>query len=236
MEKKTTHDDTMEQNRTNDDTVKTPTTYDGVMDAKPSYVREPGPAYKKSKEQGDYTIEDYYALPDDRRVELIDGVIYDMATPTYIHQGIAGEIALQLKLYIRKKGGNCKVFSSPSDVQLDRDNKTMVEPDVMIVCNRDWIRTRVYYGAPDFVVEILSPSTRKRDMGLKFQKYKRAGVREYWMVDPDRKTVVVYDFEHDSLPVIYGFEDRIPVNIFNGACEVDFAEIYEEIRFLYEQK
>ncbi len=110
----------------------------------------------------------------------------------------------------------------------------MVEPDIMIICNRDLIRERSYYGAPDFVVEILSPSTRGRDTRLKLRKYRNAGVREYWIVDPDNKVVTVYDFEHSSFPMAYGFADQVPVNIYNGSCVVDFAQIYEKIQFMYE--
>ena len=122
------------------------------------------------------------------------------------------------------------------DVQLDCDDKTMVQPDVMVVCDRDKIINRCLYGAPDFVVEILSPSTSKKDSTIKLKKYKDAGVREYWMVDPDKKKVVVYDWNKSDIPVVYGFDAKVPVGIFDGECEIDFAEIYEEIAFLYEKE
>lgn len=86
------------------------------------------------------------------------------------------------------------------------------------------------------VIEILSPSTRKKDMGLKLKKYITARVREYWMVDPDKKKVVVYDLEHNELSAIYGFEDQVPVNIFAGKCQIDFSEIYSYIEFLFEKE
>ena len=82
----------------------------------------------------------------------------------------------------------------------------------------------------------LSPSTRKKDMGLKLKKYISARVREYWMIDPDKKKVVVYDLEHNELPVIYGFEDQVPVQIFDGKCQIDFSEIYSYIEFLFEKE
>ena len=209
------------------------TTY-GPIEVKPGMVREAVPAYKRKKQQGEFTIEDYYALPDDMRAELIDGVIYNMAAPTSIHQDISAEIFWQLKAYIREKNGKCRVYAAPFDVQLDQDDRTMVEPDLLIACNRDLIKKHVYYGAPNFVVEILSPSTRKKDTWLKLQKYRNAGVREYWIVDLDNKTVTVYDFEHGGVTSQYGFEDQVPVNIYHGECVVDFADIYEQIRFLYE--
>ena len=188
------------------------------------------------KKQGEYTLEDYYALPDERRVELIDGVIYDMSAPTTIHQMIGSEIREQLSSFIKSKKGTCIPFAAPVDVQLDCDDRTMVQPDVLVVCDRDKIIKRCIYGAPDFVVEVLSPSTKRKDGIIKLSKYISAGVREYWIVDPDKKQVVVYDFQKEDYPVIYGFGGEIPVGIFDGECRVDFAEIYEYIRFLYEKE
>lgn len=185
------------------------------------------------KKQGEYTLGDYYALPDERRVELIDGVIYDMSAPTSTHQLIALELGSLFRTYIKGKKGSCLPLVSPVDVQLDCDDKTMVQPDVLIVCDRDKVIKRCVYGAPDLIVEILSASTRKKDMFIKLTKYKEAGVREYWLVDPDNKKVLVYDLEHEECPAIYGFDSKVPVVIFNGECEVDFAEIYEYVSFLY---
>lgn len=105
--------------------------------------------------------------------------------------------------------------------------------DILITCDRDKLHERVVYGAPDFVVEILSPSTRKKDVFLKLHKYENAGVREYWIVDPDKKRILVYDFNADEWPTIYSFQDKIPVRIFGGDCVIDFAEIDEYISFLY---
>lgn len=198
-------------------------------------VSEAMPAYQVKK-QGEYTLEDYYALPDERRVELIDGVIYDMSAPTTIHQIIGLKIWHQLESYIQSKKGACIPFAAPVDVQLDCDDRTMVQPDVLVVCDRNKIIKRCVYGAPDFVVEVLSPSTKRKDGIIKLSKYISAGVREYWIVDPDKKQVVVYDFQKEDYPVIYGFGGEIPVGIFDGECRVDFAEIYEYIRFLYEKE
>ena len=140
------------------------------------------------KRQGEYTLEDYYALPEEQRVELIDGVIYDMSAPTSVHQLLGTEILLVLKDYIRKEHSLCVPVASPIDVQLDCDDKTMVQPDVIVVCDREKIQNRCIYGAPDFVVEVLSKSTRKKDLVLKLNKYMTAGVREYWLVNPDKKS------------------------------------------------
>lgn len=187
------------------------------------------------KRQGEYTIEDYYLIPEERRVELIDGVIYDMASPTAVHQILSTELCNIIRSYICKQKGRCIVMAAPMDVQLDCDDKTMVQPDVMVVCDRDKITRKCVHGAPDLVVEILSESTKKKDMYVKLGKYMEAGVREYWLVDPNGKKVIVYDFEAEVTPVIYGFASKVPVSIFEGECKVDFAEIYEYVSFLYEE-
>ncbi len=188
-----------------------------------------------TKKQGEYTLEDYYNLPEDQRFELIDGVIYDMTAPTTIHQSILGRIYAHLLYHIDAKGGQCIPLVSPVDVQLDCDDKTMVEPDVIIVCDSDKIIRRCVYGAPDFVMEVLSKSTKKKDMFIKLNKYLNAGVREYWMVDPDKKTVMIYDFEHDDYRLA-SFSEKIPVAVLDGECVIDFADLYNRISFLYERE
>lgn len=207
--------------------------FDPELPMMPDQIREKS-NYQVPKKDGEYTLEDYYALPDERRVELIDGVFYDMASPTHIHQLISGEIYQKFAEYIDKNKSTCISMYAPLDVQLDCDDRTMIQPDIMVICDRSKFQRGLVFGAPDLVVEILSKSTKRKDSLLKTAKYANAGVREYWIVDPKQKKVVVYDFEHEDYPVIYGFEDKVPVRIFNGECEVDFAEIYEYISFLYE--
>ena len=209
--------------------------YDFMEDEVPvsSMVREASP-YGVQKRQGEYTLEDYYALPDEQRVELIDGVFYDMAAPTGVHQVIGGELFALFRDYIRKNKGECLPIMSPIDVQLDCDNKTMVQPDVLILCDRNkLVKKGGIYGAPDFIVEVLSPSTKRKDMIKKNQKYLDAGVKEYWLVDPDEKRVYVYLYEAPEVLHMYTFEDEIPVGIFDGKCKINFAEIYEYIEFMY---
>ena len=182
--------------------------------------------------QGEYTLEDYYALPGDKRVELIDGVFYDMASPTEIHQILAGEIYFALSEYIKKKKGNCVPIVSPADVQLDRDNRTMVQPDVMVICKREKLRNRAVDGAPDLVVEILSKSTRNKDQLIKLNKYFDAGVREYWIIDPKNRQVIVYTFENGVELHVYDAKSVVPVGIFNGECCVDIGELFDYVSFL----
>lgn len=199
-------------------------------------LRESANAYM-TKKQGEYTLDDYYhVIPDDMRVELIDGVIYNMTAPTSAHQIIGGFIYSRLLQHVLNKGGACLPMISPLDVQLDCDEKTMVQPDVVIVCDRDKIIIRCIYGAPDFIIEVLSKSTKKKDSVIKLNKYLNAGVREYWMIDPMKQKVIVYDFEHDDYPEIFGFDAKIPVGIWDGECVIDFAEVYEHVRFLYERE
>ena len=124
-----------------------------------------------TKKQGEYTVEDYRALPDDQRMELIDGVLYDMAAPTGIHQIVGGEIYAVLREHIRKKRGKCLPMYSPIDVQLDCDDKTIVQPDVLVLCDTGRLSGNTITGAPDFIVEVLSKSTKKKDMFIKLNKY-----------------------------------------------------------------
>ncbi|MCC8101269.1 MAG: Uma2 family endonuclease [Clostridiales bacterium] len=182
------------------------------------------------KRQGEYTLEDYYALPDDQRIELIDGVIYDMAAPNMAHQTAATAITVQLNNYINSRGGKCFAYSAPVDVQLDCDDRTMVQPDVLVVCERDKIIKRCVYGAPDMVVEILSPSSERKDLTIKLAKYIGAGVREYWVIDLRLEKVIVYDIEHECRTSIYGMSKHIPVQIFGGDCQISFDGIMEMVR------
>ena len=188
-----------------------------------------------AKGQGTYTLDDFEKIPEEFHVELIDGVFYDMCAPTVTHQMIASFIHNKLFNHISRKKGLCLTFTAPIGVQLDCDDKTVMIPDVIIVCDRSKVIRRFIYGAPDFVLEILSPSTRRRDLSLKLHKYLNAGVREYWIIDPDKKKVMVYDLEGDEFPTIYGFDATVPVKILNNECEIDLQEMYEYIRFLYEQ-
>ena len=173
-----------------------------------------------------YTLDDYYALPDERRVELIDGVFYDMAAPAVIHQKILGELFILFRECINAHEAQCDVYLSPCDVRLDRDNRTMVQPDLFVICGSYDLDAKAFDGAPDLTLEILSPSTRAKDMLLKLHKYQNAGVKEYWIVDPEHNTVLVYDLgSGDFYPAKYSFDDVIPIRISGGKCSIDFSQV-----------
>ena len=188
--------------------------------------------YLAHRKQGEYTIEDYYNLPDEHRVELIDGVIYDMSSPSSIHQIISLQLCIRFDQYIKNHKGNCIPFLAPMDVQLDSNDKTIVQPDILIICDKSKIKDNLIYGAPDLVIEVLSPSTQNKDIKIKTTKYRKAGVKEYWIINPLIKQICVHEFLPNNNTTLYSFEDKIPVGIWEGKCVVDFKEIYEYLRFL----
>lgn len=190
-------------------------------------VHEPDLAYSI----GDKTIEDYLALPEGTRVELIDGVFYDMAAPTTVHGVIAGAIFHKLMNFVDQNHGSCMPFAAPTDVQLDMDDKTIVQPDIFVVCHEERVQLARIYGAPDFVIEIVSPSNWYVDVLKKKMKYERAGVKEYWMVFPKEEKITVCRFEENT-QTDYSFHDKVPVGIWNGKCEIDFADVLKKLEFL----
>lgn len=177
--------------------------------------------------QGTYTIDDLDRLPDGVRVELIDGVLYQFNNPTVTHQRIVLMLAKQLDDCAASHG--CEVLISPLGVQLDCDEKTLVQPDVMAICDTDKALEEGIYGAPEFVAEVLSRSTRHRDLTIKLAKYEHAGVKEYWIIDPEHERVLVYDFNDENVIFQYTFDDKIPVRLSGGECIIDFPEIKERL-------
>ncbi len=175
-----------------------------------------------SKEES-YTIEDIYALPDGKRAELIDGHIYYMAPPTYKHQKIVMELSASIRNYIKQHKGTCEVIPAPFAVHLDEASNTYVEPDISVICDKNKLDDNGCNGAPDWIIEIVSPSSKKMDYLLKLFKYRSAGVREYWIVDAAKNRIMVYNFEHDSIED-YSFSDTIKAGIYED-LSIDFSEI-----------
>jgi Uma2 family endonuclease len=162
-----------------------------------------------------YTIDDIYALPEGERAELIDGQIYYMAPLNRRHQDIIFSLSRKIADYIEAKNGVCKVYLAPFAVFLNEYDRNYVEPDISIICDSNKLNDKGCNGAPDWIIEIVSPSSRKMDYYNKLFKYRTAGVREYWVVDPDRKIVTVYEFEHDNMEE-YSFDEDVPVGIYEG--------------------
>lgn len=172
------------------------------------------------------TLEQYEALPEDNRAEVFDGVVYNMASPSQEHQTISMELSTILNTYIKSREGSCRVFHAPFDVKLNDTPLTIVQPDIMIICDKDKLDGKRCNGAPDFIIEIVSPSNPADDYIRKPFYYKNAGVREYWIVDPRRKIVTVNYFEGNILNIQYSFESTIKVNIYDDLL-VNFAYISE---------
>lgn len=161
-----------------------------------------------------YTIHDIYALPEGQRAELIDGRMYMMAPPNYRHQKIIMELSAVIHQYIKAHGGNCEILPAPFAVFLNEDGRNYVEPDISIICDKGKLSDKGCNGAPDWVIEIVSPGTSQMDYGVKLFKYRTAGVREYWIVNPMKNTVTVFDLELQEKSNQYDFDETIPSCIF----------------------
>lgn len=160
-----------------------------------------------------YTIDDIYALPDGERAELIDGQIYFMAPPSTKHQRIAGKLFNTISNYIQGNNGTCEPFIAPFAVFLNENDKNYVEPDISVICDKNKLTDKGCNGAPDWIIEIVSPSSRRMDYFIKLFKYRMAGVREYWIVDPEKERVTVYNFEKETTDE-YSFDMPVPVGIY----------------------
>lgn len=173
-----------------------------------------------------YTEEDYYNLPDDIRAELIDGVlIYNQAAPSRTHQQILSELHIAIGAYLKSKGGSCRVYPAPFAVKLKEDRNTIVEPDISVICDRNKLTDCGCTGAPDWIIEIVSPSNSSHDYILKLNLYANAGVREYWIVDPTKESIFVYYLEKEHFKAeAHTFHDNIKVNIYED-LSIDFANL-----------
>lgn len=171
-----------------------------------------------------YTIEDIYNLPEGTRAELIDGQIYYMAPPSRQHQDITFSLSRKIADYVDSKHGSCKVYLAPFAVFLNEDDTNYLEPDISVICNPSKLDDRGCNGAPDWIIEVVSPGNPMNDYILKLYKYQAAGVREYWIVDPRNQTVTVYDFENQILAQRFTFSDTINTGIYND-FSIDFSQL-----------
>ena len=192
-----------------------------------------GPLAEKKDEL--FTYGDYLKWNDDERWELIDGVAYNMTpAPSRFHQQISRELLIQLATHLRHTA--CQVYAAPFDVRLPEGDeaddavRTVVQPDVSVICDPSKLDDKGCKGAPDLIVEILSPATARKDLKEKFLRYERAGVKEYWIADPSGKTVTVFRLSEAGLfgrPDVYGEEERIKVGIFEE-MEIDLQPVFNE--------
>lgn len=174
-----------------------------------------------SKEVRKYTYVDYLAYPDDERWEIIDGVPYMQSSPSWQHQSISRELLRQFSNYLLRK--SCEVFASPFDLRLsdaevkDEDVTNVYQPDLVVICDKSKLKGTGYFGIPNLIIEILSPSTAKTDRLLKFNMYEKFGVKEYWIVEPDMKLVSVFILQDNNRygrPELYTETANVKVSIF----------------------
>ncbi len=175
-----------------------------------------------------YTMEDIYALPEGSRAELMEGRLYMMASPGLIHQRLVMKLSYEIENCIRRNRGECEVFPAPFAVFLNADNSIYLEPDISVICDKNKLTAEGCKGAPDWVIEIVSPSSRSLDYVKKLLKYASAGVREYWIADPEKNSIMVYHFEEETMEA-YTFSDKVKAGIFED-LEIDFAEINMQLQ------
>lgn len=178
-----------------------------------------------------YTVDDILALPEGERAELIDGEMFMMASPTRTHQRILGWMHVTIYNYIKSKKGKCQVYLAPFAVFLKNDNKNYVEPDVLVSCKDERVDEQGCHGAPDWAIEIVSPSSVTMDYKRKAKAYREAGVREYWIIDSQKEKTTVYLFGDDGTEekTEYTFTDVIRSAVVEG-LDVDMSEMYEAVR------
>lgn len=164
-----------------------------------------------------YTSEDYWNLPSGERAELINGRFYAMAPPNRIHQKLVSELTIAIGQYIKTTGGDCEIYPAPFAVNLDKNDKNWVEPDISVICDKNKLTKKGCSGAPDFIIEIVSPTSRKTDYTQKNALYSETGVREYWIIDPAKERTTVYHYEEDAAPTIYPFTQELTAAIYKSA-------------------
>lgn len=160
-----------------------------------------------------YTIDDIYALPDGERAELIDGQIYYMAPLSWKHQRISMFLSNEISSYIKSNNGNCEVLAAPFAVFLNDDDSNYVEPDISVICDSSKLDEKGCHGAPDWIIEIVSPNSKYMDYLTKLVKYRTAGVKEYWIVDPTKDLITVYRFEKEVMEQ-FSFNEEVSVGIY----------------------
>lgn len=172
-----------------------------------------------------YTEYDYYSLPENTRAELIEGQLYYQAAPSRAHQEILNFLNTELNIYVRSKGGDCRIYPAPFAVKLHPDKHTIVEPDITVICNHSKLTDQGCTGAPDWIIEIVSPGNPSNDYIRKLYLYADAWVKEYWIVDPRSETIFVYYLAQENFkPKAYSFQDTVTANLF-GDLQINFSQL-----------
>lgn len=169
-----------------------------------------------------YTIEDIYGLPDGTRAELINGHIYYMSPPSRNHQKIVSKLNQKIANYIDSHDGSCEVYPAPFAVFLENDHINYVEPDLSVICDKDKLDDKGCHGAPDWIIEVVSLSSRRMDYSIKLFKYRTAGVREYWIIDVEKNRIMVHDLSQEDIHE-YTFNDSVPAGIYEDLV-IDFNQ------------
>lgn len=188
-------------------------------DEKDILLKESVPSYGKKE----YMTADINSLPEGQRAELFDGELVYMASPSRKHQKLVGKLFYSIEQHIRATHGSCEVYPAPFAVYIQDDDRNYVEPDVTVICDSGKLDDRGVHGAPDWILEVVSESSRRTDYDLKLSKYRASGVKEYWIVDIERETVTVHDFIQENIE-LYGFHDAVKSKLLPGLI-IDFSEI-----------
>jgi Uma2 family endonuclease len=183
---------------------------------------------EKKPDEKYYTYRDYLDTDEDYRAEIIDGVVYAMCPPSRYHQKISQKLSLKIGSFL--EGKSCEVYYAPFGVRLfpksDLSDDTYFEPDITVICDLSKLDDRGCNGAPDMIIEIMSPSNRQNDMLVKFRKYLQAGVREYWIVDPEEKTVHACVLDNNQYRVsVYDEIQTVPVTVLPG-CSIELKPVF----------
>ena len=180
-----------------------------------------------------YTYDDYLKFPEDTIVEIIDGRISAMSpAPSRIHQTIVSRLMISIGRYIEDNNGDCEIFTAPFDVVLKNDDEevgnstNIVQPDISVIWDKNKLTDKGCTGSPDMIVEVISPSNSRDDYIKKLNLYEQFKVREYWIVNPINKSILVYNLSENGyeMPNIYTFSDKVKVNIYDN-LEIDFTTL-----------
>jgi len=199
-------------------------------------VKEPAAAYGKQL----FSYADYLTWTEDEMKEIINGIVYSFSAPVRKHVAATGAFFGKAWNYIKRRRGKCKIYSAPFDVRLSKTGETaddkiynVVQPDICVICDESKLDEKGCIGAPDLIVEVFSPSTRKRDANEKFLLYESSGVCEYWLVFPEAKAVTVFLLQPNgkfddgtSYEVIKG-QTQVPVQTLEGLI-IDLEELFED--------